>query len=152
MSRVKHSAGPWVLHTVENDTGRIKHMCPVDADGFSLLTIVEHEGTKFAAVYRDEDARRIVACANALEHISTEDLESGQMQNLAVRLADAERERDELLNALKKRCYIFGESHLSGYRLILGFNTLADVEEAHQQIVKSSAIRPREIQPAKNGG
>ena len=59
---------------------------------------------------------------------------------------------NELLNALKKRCYILSESHLSGYRLILGFNTLDDVQGAHQQIVKSRAIRPREVQPPKNEG
>lgn len=59
---------------------------------------------------------------------------------------------DELLNALKKRCYILSESHLSGYRLILGFKTLDDVHEAHQQIVKSRAIRPREVQSTKGRG
>ena len=48
------------------------------------------------------NARRIVACVNALEHISTEDLESGRMQNLAVRLADAEKQRDELLAFAKE--------------------------------------------------
>ncbi len=48
--------------------------------------------------------------------------------------------------------YILSESHLSGYRLILGFNTLDDVQGAHQQIVKSRAIRPREVQPEKGRG
>lgn len=47
------------------------------------------------------NARRIVACVNALEHISTEDLESGRMQNLGVRLANAEKQRDELIRAIE---------------------------------------------------
>lgn len=67
-------------------------------------------------------------------------------------LTEAAAEHDEMerrLNALKKRCYIFSESHLSGYRLIIGFNTLDDVQGAHQQIVKSRAVRPREVQPAR---
>ena len=68
-------------------------------------------------------------------------------------LIEAAADHDEMerrLNALKKRCYIFSESHLSGYRLIIGFNTLDDVQGAHQQIVKPRAVRPREVQPANS--
>ena len=59
-------------------------------------------------------------------------------------LTDAAAEHDEMerrLNALKKRCYIFSESHLSGYRLIIGFNTLDDVQGAHQQIIRGASYQ-----------
>ena len=35
---------------------------------------------------------------------------------------------------LAKRCYVMSESHLSGARVIIGFNTLQDASEAHQWI------------------
>jgi len=47
-----------------------------------------------------EDIRRTVACVNALQHISTESLESGHMQNLVMQVRIAEEQRDELLSAL----------------------------------------------------
>ena len=59
-------------------------------------------------------------------------------------LIEAATEHDEMerrLNALKKRCYIFSESHLSGYRLIIGFNTLDDVQGAHQQIIRGASYQ-----------
>lgn len=34
-------------------------------------------------------------------------------------------------NPLSKRCYLMSESHLSGFRLIIGFENLNDVGEAH---------------------
>lgn len=102
---------------------------------------------------REEDAERQhavelgkamqrIACAAGIELMQPKevaDIVCGRLQWVD----------DELLNALKKRCYILSESHLSGYRLILGFNTLDDVQGAHQQIVKSRAIRPREVQSTK---
>lgn len=65
----KHTLGPWVLETVESDCGRIKHLCPVDADGLSLLTVVEHQGVKFAAIYTEDDARLIAAAPELLAHL-----------------------------------------------------------------------------------
>ena len=62
-----HTPGPWDLQLVESDTGRIRHLCPMDDDGLSLLTVVEHDGKKFAAVYKDDDARLISAAPDLLE-------------------------------------------------------------------------------------
>lgn len=42
------------------------------------------------------NARRIVACVNALAHVATEELESGRLQSIVQRAADAEKQRDEL--------------------------------------------------------
>jgi hypothetical protein len=66
----KHTKGPWELEEVESDCGRIKHLCPVDADGFSLLTVVEHNGVKFAAIYTEEDARLIAAAPRLLAELT----------------------------------------------------------------------------------
>jgi len=56
--RTTHTAGPWKLLAVGDGTSR---MCPADADGLSLLTIVDEDGGDFAAVYKDADARLIAA-------------------------------------------------------------------------------------------
>lgn len=61
-----HTPGPWDLQMIDNNTGRIQHLCPMDEDGLSLLTVVEHDGKKFAAVYKDEDARLIAAAPDLL--------------------------------------------------------------------------------------
>ena len=50
---------PWSLEPVEDRS--IKHLCPVDADGLSILTVVTHDDTPFAAVYLDADAHYIAA-------------------------------------------------------------------------------------------
>ena len=137
---------------------------PTPADGYMGLAFDYRDGTEsgaslerfaalVAAAEREEDAERQhavelgkamqrIACAAGIELMQPKevaDIVCGRLQWVD----------DELLNALKKRCYTISESHLSGYRLILGFNTLDDVHGAHQQIVKSRAIRPREVQPPK---
>jgi len=59
-----HTAGPWKLLAVGDGTSR---MCPADADGLSLLTIVDEDGGDFAAVYKDADARLIAAAPDMLD-------------------------------------------------------------------------------------
>lgn len=61
----KHTQEPWVLFEVGD---RHVHLCPASAaNKTSILTVTEEGGVKFAAVYSDDDARRIVACVNACE-------------------------------------------------------------------------------------
>ena len=81
------------------------------------------------------NARRIVACVNALEHISTEDLESGRMQNLGVRLANAEKQRDELIRAIEC-AFREGFSASSTYNDIL----VNDVNEEWEKSEARAAI------------
>ena len=40
--KAKHTPGPWMLKDVENDHKSIRHLVPIDSDGLSLLTVVEH--------------------------------------------------------------------------------------------------------------
>lgn len=110
MSENKHTPEPWHLCEVENETGRIKHLVPIDAEKMSLLTIVENDQATFAAIYNDDDARRIVACVNRLRNFTTEQIEDlgydlfaedrprlFEAQNEILRL---EKQRDELLSDL----------------------------------------------------
>ena len=96
----KHTQGRLTLELVESDSGIIKHLCPIDTDGLSLLTLVEHNGVKFAAVYYDDDARRLVACWNACEGLPTAWIEGGAADILE-HAKSLKSQRDELLVALK---------------------------------------------------
>jgi hypothetical protein len=62
----QHTPGPWSLKPVEDRS--IKHLCPVDGERMSLLTIVhQDEAPPFAAVYKDADAHLIAAAPDLLE-------------------------------------------------------------------------------------
>lgn len=113
MSENKHTLEPWHLCEVENETGRIKHLVPVDAEKMSLLTIVENDQATFAAIYNDDDAQRIVACVNACAGIPTgalEDMVTPIRQHLNsadIHAAKLVKQRDELLAALEKLTDVF---------------------------------------------
>lgn len=85
----QHTPEPWVLFKVGD---RHVHFCPAsETDKTSILTVTEEDGVEFGAVYRDEDARRIVACVNACAGWTTEQLEAmelGSMKETISRLAD----------------------------------------------------------------
>ena len=56
-----------------------------------------------AEVFHDvEDARRIVACVNALAGVSTEHLEQYGLPDFAQKISDLAQQRDKLLAALEK--------------------------------------------------
>ena len=44
----------------------------------------------------------------------------------------------EVVAPLAARCYLMSERNLSGYRLIIGFNTLDDVQAAHEWVAKGA--------------
>lgn len=60
----KHTPEPWRLELLEDRS--IKHLCPVGPDDMSILTIVEHDGKPFAAIYKDADAHLIAAAPDLL--------------------------------------------------------------------------------------
>lgn len=45
-------------------------------------------------------------------------------------------------NPLSKRCYTMSESHLSGYRLIVGFESLGDAQAAHSWVANIGRTTP----------
>jgi hypothetical protein len=91
----EHTPGRLALEEVASDSGHIKHLCPVDSEGMSLLTVVEHEGVKFAAVYSDDDARRLVACWNACDGLGTDLLENIVMVGDTIKSRFALRTQEE---------------------------------------------------------
>lgn len=40
-----------------------------------------------------------------------------------------------MTQALSKRCYVMSEPHLSGWWLVIGFESMEDVNEAHRAVV-----------------
>jgi len=44
-------------------------------------------------------------------------------------------------NPLLKRCYTMSEPHLSGYRVVIGFERLEDAQDAHEYIAKLQAAQ-----------
>ena len=44
-------------------------------------------------------------------------------------------------NPLLKRCYTMSEPHLSGYRVVIGFERLEDAQDAHEYIAKLQATQ-----------
>ena len=51
------------------------------------------------------------------------------------------------VNPLAARCYVMSESHLSGYRLILGFETLDAVQAAHEFLARRVPLNARLTAP-----
>ena len=43
---------------------------------------------------------------------------------------------DREITPLEKRCYLMSESHLSGSRLIIGFESLEDCNKAHDFLIR----------------
>lgn len=54
-------------------------------------------------------------------------------------------------NPLSKRCYTMSESHLSGYRLIVGFESLGDAQAAHSWVANIGRPTPPSSKPAEGG-
>lgn len=107
----KRTAGFLRLASVENDSGRIVKLVPVDSADQSLLTVVESDGVTFAAVFIDADARRLVACWNACDGLGTDLLENIQTVGDTLKSRFAQRDaaearltaqRDELLQMLRR--------------------------------------------------
>lgn len=92
-----------------------------------------------------ENTRRIAASVNALQHVSIEQLESGEVFSLAQRLADAERERDLLLAAL---CEV--ERDIEHLRL----SHFVDLEKVSAELAAAKSgidNRPRYTSVSKGG-
>ncbi|MGL6406532.1 hypothetical protein ACSZM7_10590 [Aeromonas veronii] len=92
----EHTQEPWVLFEVGDHH---VHLCPASAaNKTSILTVTEEDGVTFAAVYSDDDARRIVACVNACRGLPTDVLEQKWLlAAVGTLMLEADQQRDELL-------------------------------------------------------
>jgi hypothetical protein len=96
--------------------------------GPSSVAVCRVEGNATSQSVTEANARRIVACVNACESVSTDNLHPGDMHNLILDLDAMRHQRDALLAACKE--------------------ALAAVDEAYQatgfvKVAKTSAQRQR---------
>ena len=87
----KHTPGPWKLYAV----GDSPLLCPATAEGESLLTIVDEDDVRFAAVHSEADASLIAqapAMLEALRYIAKQwpDSAAAKTARAAIRAATGE--------------------------------------------------------------
>lgn len=76
------------------------------------VAIFDKDGSAVGVMFKEEDARRVVACLNACEGISTENLEYNlPVKELAQQYNKVIRQRDELLAALEEIVQHTGLGH-----------------------------------------
>lgn len=95
--------GPWGL--VEVVDRSINHLCPVNRDNLSLLTVVHEGETPYGAVYLNEDAKFIAAAnpAAVLELIAlARQAQSSQPSEAAQLDALDDNDREKLVSAIKQ--------------------------------------------------
>ncbi|HHO2159657.1 TPA: hypothetical protein ACRTNB_001861 [Aeromonas hydrophila] len=107
----EHTKG--LLATFE--VGDNSNLAIVSEDKTSLLTIVDEDGTDFAALYHAADARRLAACWNLLHGYSTEELEG-------VTLAEFVASHPELAEKALIAAYasLFAERGATNYLVVKG--------------------------------
>ncbi|WP_459575862.1 hypothetical protein [Aeromonas enteropelogenes] len=172
----KHTKEPWVLFEVGD---RHVHLCPASAaKKTSILTVTEEDGVTFAAVYSNDDARRIVACVNACRGLPTDELEQNglvaavgtqllkaddraegqereihRLANVAAnaenQLADALNQRDELLAALELMVAIHDEP--SGFSGKYGKALDNAIQAQREKIDERLLVARTTIAKAKGG-
>lgn len=107
MSEQKHTPGPWAVETGAFDDAHHCYTPVVTAEARDIATLETAHGDALA------NARRIVACVNACEGISTETLEAvseGELHAALIRLRSYKAQRDELAGMLRIFVGAFGEA------------------------------------------
>lgn len=64
---------------------------------------------------------------------------------LRTAIQQAESEPVAVRNPFASRCYTMSESHLSGHRLIVGFEKLEDAQSAHEWVARCGRSNPGEL-------
>lgn len=151
-----HSPEPWSIFEIgENNV----HFCLAFEGGRkSILTMVDDSGDSLPAVFKDDDARRIVACVNACEGIDTETLEfvdgaaRQAVSDIAVDVSvvhEARKQRDELLSALELMVLIHDEP--SGFEGKFG-KDLDDAISAQKEKIDARLMVARAAIAKAKGG
>ena len=106
---MSHTPEPWRICTA-GDT--IEKLVPVSEYGDSILTLVTEGRTEFAAVYSDDDAKRIVACVNACKGFSTEQLvDIYHMGGMAISVAKIGRLQNTINDLVSAMEDLMGSDH-----------------------------------------
>lgn len=89
---------PGRIRYYENGEANSFAILEEEADGRWLLSLL-HNGHDVTERQK-ANMRRLAACWNALVHVSTEQLETGEMYSMGQAIADLTRERDQLQDRL----------------------------------------------------
>lgn len=86
----------------------------------------------------------------ALQHSVPKDTKQAReqfdaIQALRTAIQQAESEPVAVRNPFASRCYTMSESHLSGHRLIVGFEKLEDAQSAHEWVARCGRSNPGEL-------
>jgi hypothetical protein len=141
VSEQQHSKTPWLV------VGEDYRYPGIDSQVNSVVIFGDrNEETGVRGKDRNNsiaNARRIVACVNALDGVSTEHLEQYGLPDFAQKISDLAQQRDELLHALKEVLSITGYSHgVTGYHLngqIAEWGEFEEVSIAEAVIAKVEA-------------
>ena len=79
-------------------------------------------------------------------------LETSELAGIVEGWKDRALAAEAQVSALQAACYVASEPHLSGYRVILGFDTLNAAQDAHEALARARASRPPADEPAKGEG
>lgn len=99
MNENKHTPEPWSVDPDSTDY----YASILDADGADTILLGDYGDWWMTKA----NARRIVACVNACAGIETGHLEKYGLPDLAQKISDLRKQRDELLKALER----FMDSH-----------------------------------------
>ena len=79
-------------------------------------------------------------------------LETSELAGIVEGWKDRALAAEAQVSALQAACYVASEPHLSGYRVILGFDTLNAAQDAHEALARARASQPPADEPAKGEG
>lgn len=83
-----------------------------------------------------EDVEWLLEYARDLRELDGYCRVADHMEDIASRLSL----RPGMKEVLAKNCYVMSENHLTGVRLIIGFNSLADAQDAHVAVSRLPSI------------
>lgn len=134
---------------IVGEVGDRGNLILADSERMSLLTIVDEDGTDFAAFYNPADAIRLAACWNACNGISTEHLENlagGPEHGVsAYAMGNVMHQRDELLAALTAItdhfANVMGGPMISGQGVTFanGVDGIPTIKRARELIAKAKS-------------
>ena len=96
----EHTKEPWNVSEEAFDNDGIHESVIRGLDGLAAIAVTLEFGPNNPGM-REANARRIVACVNALRGVSTDHLEQYGLPDFAQKISDLIQQRDKLLAALE---------------------------------------------------
>lgn len=127
------------LHVEDEGTGNY-------LDGLEMRYSIRGEEDRLIAfAFSESNARRLAVCWNALQHIPTVELESGQLQNMVTLKRAAEAERDSLIRDAERYRWIRGGNRIGvkWCELYSGGQALDDAIDSTMKALPSVTAKAR---------